>query len=1425
MPLTRTTSPIYNLNRDILWYIFEINADMFAHADALEITRKTSQVCRSWRVILLGASQLWARLIDLDTLPTRKTHWRDKVFRRGRAAPLWIKGVNLTGKSNAKVLSLFFLDLLGNNWHRIQVLVVHMPVPCPMQRWAPLFSPAPHLETFNLNLYSVRPINAAIQHEFARADLFSRDAPKLRSLSIKSMRFDLTAPWWKQLRTLELTAIPTVRGVLDILSAVPSLERLRIDNIGAAVHDDSLPLSPITTLPNLEHLTLTVNIEMIILLLDSLQLPLSCTFVLSPKEQYQVDIAALSIFVQRYLTCTVGQPKVSLYRSVQGPIRPRPFPASNDLDFKCRVNPMPQVQISTRRTEKTLPSVSRTVEYAIWINIDSREIVAPFIALMQAFPSVETLAVDEPVLCFLNDIHRSHKPTSGEPNVLFPFLRTLQLRTVSVSYSRAGAEGNVARFVHAQGKGWHPLEVLDLTQCQPNIWPDLRFLEQVNGLKVIWKFGRCGEQFTTPIMTLNPSSAPIHRLNHDILLHILKMNGDMFSYKNALNTTRITSQVCHHWRKFMLETPSLWAKLIDLDRIAKRGQHMWRNELVKRSGAALLWIRAEEISFISSSKLFDNMERFFFDLIGENWPRIQKLVAKISVHNVHPTWWTPIFLPAPYLHTFNVTFWRRSYTWGSPEEWLSAPLFAGHAPKLRTFVPRCYIIDVRAPWLHNLHSLTLSRDDDYTVGGLLAILSATHNLQELDISSAVDKEIPPDCSLYLHPADYRNPRPPQEPQRLISPLSRYVRRYFQSHPPTKLSLSLYDYLGFGFSLIDLTSPKDYKLNLAVPHVIGLNVLEFSAFSSVTELEFEFDMKDSQYPCLIPFLTSLPALTTIHANSKTLAYLTEIQNDLYATEHKTILFPLLTIIKFNMRVFGFWNRQYHRVSNETAAFIMSRICLGRPIATLDLTMSWDLLSAPDLDSVEEFRGLMVRYGLREVKGIFEYVCGSEHIPVFRAQVRPVTVPPCLQSLWCLTDASRSITPLTVRTPPHSHPISIPIPSFPSHCRFALARPPFRTKLVHAHASAPSNYVPSRASSFPLCVADSSFLSLKDDPQHHLRMSLSPQIPVLYSFHQPNVIFRDLPCWRTVERPTAAALLSAGYTSPLKRRTAQIPPPTPVVSRRPPARTLCAAFMHGDGPAMPFTGIGASPSIRDIVLAPLQDCAAWSATTARAMRLVSSSAYTLYMLPRFPSVHPCTTQLASLAGSLGTAYVRATPGALHVQLRGRVDISPSTYHTARLVAAAYLAGKREIKLLNVTVATRRVPAAARPERSGDTLFTGAGALSSTLDVVLHAAAGHRSIMGLRVVHAACATTPRAVGTQGAMRFVYPPRLPQRIYAMHALSLSFRAYVPAHRTPPSGMTRSPPPSPARSWHHSLSAPPCLPCEAGGAWVALRALVARPV
>jgi len=66
------------LSRDLLWYIFSVNAEMqplepeSRDIPAINTLRHTSQVCSTWRDIVLDTKSLWGRVIDFNCLRNKE---------------------------------------------------------------------------------------------------------------------------------------------------------------------------------------------------------------------------------------------------------------------------------------------------------------------------------------------------------------------------------------------------------------------------------------------------------------------------------------------------------------------------------------------------------------------------------------------------------------------------------------------------------------------------------------------------------------------------------------------------------------------------------------------------------------------------------------------------------------------------------------------------------------------------------------------------------------------------------------------------------------------------------------------------------------------------------------------------------------------------------------------------------------------------------------------------------------------------------------------------------------------------------------------------------------------------------------------------------------------------------------------------------
>lgn len=507
--------------------------------------------------------------------------------------------------------------------------------------------------------------------------------------------------------------------------------------------------------------------------------------------------------------------------------------------------------------------------------------------------------------------------------------------------------------------------------------------------------------------------APIQSIDDDVLMYIFTLNADIFSDGPlALHTTRHTSQVCHRWRSLVVDSPSMWAKL-DLDAFHSASTHKWLEEIIRRSGAAPLWITGHLFTLFPTDKI-KNLRKVFFNLISGNWHRIQILIVPHIPGSFNVTH-SMLRFPAPQLVHFDVSLTPNPMRAGVLDNPL-APIFANHAPLLRRFCLKGYIIDPCTPWLGHLVSIRLDKsynlNDSYSISNALAVLSVTHNLQELWIGGLVNGEsseplpvvtlphlkslycrgapepytgllghvkIPPGCSLAISIDD-----PPlassgatfaERKQQLLSVVNifnSHAERSLQSHifntihlnykPRESISFDITTALVVGCSLRIYISLRSAFPHPSIPSAVFLNRLGQLDLSSITRLQFEAEGPLGRH-FELNFFSCLPSLDTICVNIDTIEYLTELQIDFGDTRS---IFPFLKVIEFDIL----------SISQVEAAaeFLLLRFQNEHPIPTLDTTKH-SLIDASSLDALEEVKGLKVLYKLEKVDGIFEHICGS------------------------------------------------------------------------------------------------------------------------------------------------------------------------------------------------------------------------------------------------------------------------------------------------------------------------------------------------------------------------------------------------------------------------------------------------------------------
>ncbi len=490
----------------------------------------------------------------------------------------------------------------------------------------------------------------------------------------------------------------------------------------------------------------------------------------------------------------------------------------------------------------------------------------------------------------------------------------------------------------------------------------------------------------------------------------------MYAYSRALDTTRIASQVCHQWRDLILQSSSLWGRLIDINYFFKCRSDKWREEIVRRSGTAPLWINADFV--YQRGPRAKSSQEFFFQLMNNNWHRIHKLViTRCSSPRLKLTR-SMFSFPAPILEYFEL---RCHLELGEVHDnRRTKPLFANHVPKLRSLHIFSGAFDQRAPWLGHLCTLVL--DDTYSLSASLAVLSATHSLQELKIVNLpycdtsdlkylpfvclsrlkyleyqgrnhelgavlLDRvAIPVNCSVIIQLGGFYNKESlAEQKQHLLSIIDIFIRhskRAFQSLPFSNVHLAHCHQCHITLKcqtshpvpcLLSISTELrgDSDANLLEAFLKKMLSLDFS---SVTKLKFALENRRLN-PCFGLFFSRLPSVEIIYTNLVTLSQLAHFQNVFISQSsmQPKLLFPKLKVVA--LVTFCWGQPRISFVNQVVASFLLLRLREGHPITTLDMTHHLPLIGPPDLRPLAAVKGLKVLYRLETVEGVVEYTYGK------------------------------------------------------------------------------------------------------------------------------------------------------------------------------------------------------------------------------------------------------------------------------------------------------------------------------------------------------------------------------------------------------------------------------------------------------------------
>ncbi|PPQ94271.1 hypothetical protein CVT25_004930 [Psilocybe cyanescens] len=514
------------------------------------------------------------------------------------------------------------------------------------------------------------------------------------------------------------------------------------------------------------------------------------------------------------------------------------------------------------------------------------------------------------------------------------------------------------------------------------------------------------------------SALPIYRINDDILSLIVQINANMFENKGAFLFTRNASQVCHTWRQALLASPSVWARLLDIDQL----RHMpewWGHKVLRRASTAPLWIKSTEVG-----RYMQREVGFLLHVLDTRWNNVERLYIRTStVEGTKVTHhdWNALFRPAPLLKELGL------YISGLEDAVFDFPLLGDSAPSLRVFRAKDVKFSARATWLNGLRSVTVGNsslpeimqilqgaplleylrieklDGEGNVKQQALPIVRLRHLKHLDISSSQLRvcsslleclTIPPNCSLIIT----RMFIPTKDTLEyiltdLLHPLSQFMDRYLAFHNSSTISIT---HSSKSFSLKDNSSPEEdstcFALTICLegntgftPYVLDIIMGAFSpALSRTAFLKFgTFRAPTGIIDVLISFLPQSPMIRTLETDERFILHLFEAQED--STE---LLLPTLHTIKldtFNVSFLGCFGGNNEENRSALVDYLVLRSEAGKPINILDLTQCSDLdvnTLIPFLEDLSLFglKILWARYGMSNSIQQFEHVCEGSGLDV-------------------------------------------------------------------------------------------------------------------------------------------------------------------------------------------------------------------------------------------------------------------------------------------------------------------------------------------------------------------------------------------------------------------------------------------------------------
>ncbi|KJA14640.1 hypothetical protein HYPSUDRAFT_48946 [Hypholoma sublateritium FD-334 SS-4] len=483
------TLPSFKLHPPLLWEIFSINApwetSMMNISDfhPLTVTRRTSQVCRVWRQVLLESPSIWGRCFDFDMF-SEKEHdqWRDLVLQRTGQSPLAVM-LHRQKMPPGGHLSDYFMKLLDDQWTRIGKVDLSLWFN-DIRMWETFARPAASLIFFSVSMFSSR-INLPANYQ-----LFSNHAPSLIQLSLPAQQFQLQpnvqqSLMFNSMRHLQLFQGQGLNGIdlLAALQGMPLLEVLEMDITRLGMDNPTATRDSKISMPRLNSVSVwSSSISAFPAFLEQLAHPPCCELYLTyslllnhlPNPETTTEYA--QSVIKRFLDVSAMN-----HREVELLMRQDDFITTFGrrvfrLHMKGHLDAVNRVifveLVDAMADFKNLDTVSE-LKLDLFQGRDNPppECLLGLYRLFRVMPSVTKLIATPTSVSMLVD------------PLPFPLLNILKVESIYAASSSDIGE-RIIPFIIYRYIMKAPVGTLDLTQ---NWFPgDYRVLDKLAGLKVVW---------------------------------------------------------------------------------------------------------------------------------------------------------------------------------------------------------------------------------------------------------------------------------------------------------------------------------------------------------------------------------------------------------------------------------------------------------------------------------------------------------------------------------------------------------------------------------------------------------------------------------------------------------------------------------------------------------------------------------------------------------------------------------------------------------------------------------------------------------------------------------------------------------------------------------------------------------------------------